>query len=67
MHMRTTITLDRDVLDVLQKETGLKSKSKAVLRAVEDFLRRRRLKKVLARSGTYPFHPMTAAWRHLDR
>ena len=65
--MRTTITLDRGLLGALQKETGLKSKSKAVLLAVEDYLRRRKLKKILSRAGQYKFHAMTAEWRHLER
>lgn len=65
--MRTTITLDRDILGSLQKETGLKSKSKAALLAIEDYLRRRRVKRILDRSGQYKFHPMTADWRHLER
>jgi Arc/MetJ family transcription regulator len=65
--MRTTITLDRSILGALQKETGLRSKSKAVLTAVQDYLRRRRLARVLNRSGSYKFHSQTAAWRHLER
>ena len=65
--MRTTITLDQQLLGVLQKETGLKSRSKAVLLAVQDFLRRRRLRRVLERCGQYHFHPQTAEWRHHDR
>ena len=65
--MRTTITLDRGLLGALQKETGFKSKSKAVLLAVEEYLRRRTLKKILDRAGRYKFHPMTAEWRHLER
>ena len=65
--MRTTITLDRNVLGVLQKETGLRSKSKAVLTAVRDYLRRRRLERVFKKSGSYKFHSQTAEWRHLER
>lgn len=59
--------LDRAILGVLQKETGMKSKSKAVLAAIEDYLRRRRLKKVLDHCGEYQFHPSTAEWRHHER
>ena len=65
--MRTTIMLDKDILGVLQKETGLKSKSRAVLLAVEDYLRRRRIKKVMDQAGSYTFHAKTAEWRHLER
>ena len=65
--MRTTITLDRDILGILQKETKLKSKSKAVLLAVEDYLRRRRVKKILDHAGGYDFDVMTAERRHHER
>jgi len=65
--MRTTITLDQNILGALQKETGLHSKSKAVLTAVQDYLRRRRLARVLNRSGSYKFHAQTSEWRHLER
>jgi Arc/MetJ family transcription regulator len=65
--MRTTITLDQGILGLLQKETRLKSKSKAVLLAVEDYLRRRRVKKILDQAGRYKFDALTAEWRHHER
>ena len=65
--MRTTVILNADILQALQRETGLKSKSKAVLLAVEDYLKKRRIKKVLDQSGQYTFHAKTAEWRHLER
>jgi Arc/MetJ family transcription regulator len=65
--MRTTITLDQALLGVLQKETGLKSKSKAVLLAVKDYLRRRKLRSILGRAGQFKFHESTADWRHFER
>ncbi len=65
--MRTTITLDQNILGNLQRETGIKSKSRAVLLAIEDFLRRRRLKKVLNRCGEYRFDSETADRRHHER
>lgn len=65
--MRTTITLDQNILGVLRKETGLKSKSKAVLVAVEDYLRRRQVKKILDQAGRYSFDSMTSERRHHER
>ena len=65
--MRTTITLDKMILGVLQRETGSKSKSQAVLLAVNDYLRRRRLKKILDHAGEYHFDPLTAECRHHER
>ena len=66
--MRTTIMMDAKILLELSKETGLKSKSKAVFMVVQGYLRQQRLKRLASRRGTYKFHPMTAQWRHtLDR
>ena len=65
--MRTTVMLDQGLLGRLLKETGLPSNSKAVVLAVQDYLRRRKLQKILSQCGQYSFHPMTARWRHLDR
>lgn len=42
--MRTTITIDRRVLEDLQKATGEKSKSAALNRAAEEYLRREKLR-----------------------
>jgi hypothetical protein len=66
--MRTTIMMDSKLLLELSRETGFKSKSKAVLAVVQTYLRQQRLKRLAARRGSYKFHPMTAQWRHtLDR
>ena len=42
--MRTTITIDRRVLEDLQEATGEKSKSAALNRAAEEYLRREKLR-----------------------
>ena len=41
--MRTTITIDQGMLDELVEATGEKSKSAALNRAVEEYLRREKL------------------------
>ena len=42
--MRTTITIDRRVLEELQEATGEKSKSAALNKAAEEYLRREKLR-----------------------
>ena len=42
--MRTTITIDRKLLDELVETTGEKSKSAALNKAAEDYVRREKLR-----------------------
>jgi Arc/MetJ family transcription regulator len=42
--MRTTITIDRSLLEELQQATGEKSKSAALNKAAEEYLRREKLR-----------------------
>ncbi len=42
--MRTTITIDRQLLDELVETTGEKSKSAALNKAAEDYVRREKLR-----------------------
>jgi Arc/MetJ family transcription regulator len=65
--MRTTINLDSAVLESVCRATGVRSRSRAAKLALEDFLRRGRLKKILDARGTFRFHPKTAEWRHIER
>ena len=49
--MRTTLDLDPKLLDDVVKATGQKSKTKAVSKALEDYIRDDRLKRLLRRQG----------------
>ena len=42
--MRTTITIDRELLDELVETTGEKSKSAALNKSAEDYVRREKLR-----------------------
>ena len=42
--MRTTVTIDRSLLEELQEATGEKSKSAALNKAAEEYLRREKLR-----------------------
>ena len=49
--MRTTLDVNPRLLDEVVKATGEKSKSKAVNRALGDYLRSNRMKRLLALQG----------------
>ncbi len=50
--MRTTINVDEKLLADIVETTGQKTKSKAVQKALEEYLRRERLKGLLALQGS---------------
>ncbi len=49
--MRTTLDVDEKLLDAVVNATGEKSKSKAVNKALQDYIRRRNLGRLLASRG----------------
>ena len=50
--MATTLTLESDLLEEVTAETGEKTKASAVRKALEEFLRERRLRELMAMAGT---------------
>lgn len=50
--MATTVTLDSDLLDEVMEETREKTKASAVRKALEEFLRERRLRELRSMLGT---------------
>ena len=52
--MRTTLNIDSSLLKEVVKQTGEKSKGKAVDRAMEDFLRRKAVERLVAARGSFP-------------
>ena len=65
--MRTTVTLDGKKLSELLNETGAKSKAEAVSKAVDDYLRRKRIEKIKALKGTLEFDLTAEEIRHRER
>jgi Arc/MetJ family transcription regulator len=53
--MRTTVTLDYEILDELLKKTKARSKASAVKEAVRDYLRREKIKEIKAAKGKLDF------------
>ena len=65
--MRTTVTIDYDVLEELMKETKARSKASAVREAVRDYLRRQKLKKIKSMKGQLEFDFEADEIRHNER
>jgi len=65
--MRTTVTIEYDVLEELMKETKAKSKASAVKEAVRDYLRRQKLKKIRSLKGKLRFDLEADEIRHHER
>ena len=62
--MRTTINLEKEELTQLLTATHLKNKSKAVRIAIEEFLRKERLKKIDLLRGRLSFDTTIMKARH---
>ncbi len=65
--MRTNLTLDSALIEKVQKYTGAKTKAKAVVTAMEDFLRWKQVEKVKAYKGKLKFRHDTATARKKTR
>lgn len=49
--MRATLNIPDDLLSEVQKETGEKSKTKAITIAMKEFIRQKKIKQLLALRG----------------
>ncbi len=65
--MRSTVTLEKAMLDELLAETRASSKTSAVREAVSDYLRRRRVEKIKSMRGKLEFDLTAEELRHYDR
>jgi len=65
--MRTNITLDSRLVERLRVATESSTKAKAVVLAIEDFLRRRRVGQIRDFRGKLRFRRDTATSRHHAR
>ena len=65
--MRATVTIDKDVLDELQKETCSKSKTTAVKLAIREYLRRKKIEKIKSMKGKLEFDLTADEIRHYER
>ena len=65
--MRATVTLDKDKLDVLVKETKSRSKASAVMLAIDEFLRRKKIDRIRSMKGKLEFDLTAYEIRHHER
>jgi predicted DNA-binding ribbon-helix-helix protein len=65
--MRTTVTLEKGMIDELLDETKAKNKASAVREAVGDYLRRKKISKIKSLKGKLEFDHETAVRRHNER
>jgi hypothetical protein len=49
--MRVTLNIPDNLIEDLVKETGAKTKTLAITKAIEDYLKKRRLEKLLSLQG----------------
>lgn len=65
--MRATVTIQKEILDELVQETGLKSKASAVKTAISEYLKQRRIEKIKAMKGKLKFDKTAEEIRHYER
>ncbi|HMD86606.1 MAG TPA: type II toxin-antitoxin system VapB family antitoxin [Terriglobia bacterium] len=53
--MRTTMNFDDDVLRTVQEETGARTKAQAVHEVLKDFVRRKKIEKLIQLQGKVRF------------
>lgn len=62
--MRTTINIDDQTLDFVMKETGAATKTEAIRQALEDYVRRRKIEKLISLGGKVKFD---VGWKALRK
>ncbi len=65
--MRSTVTIEKDILDQLVKETKAKTKASAVKLAAAEYLRRKKINKIRSLRGKLEFDLDADELRHHDR
>jgi len=65
--MRATVTIEKDRLDLLMKETNSRSKTSAVKIAIDDYLRKKKIEKIKSMKGKLDFDMTADEIRHRER
>jgi len=65
--MRATVTIEKNVLDELVKATGARSKSAAVKEIIDEYLRKRKVQKIMSMKGKLSFELAADEIRHYER
>ena len=62
--MRTTLNIDDDMLRIVQAETGARTKTQAVHEALKDYVRRKKIEKLISLGGKVRF---SSDWKTLRK
>lgn len=65
--MRSTVTIEKDVLDELLKETKAKSKASAVKKVINEFLKKKKIERIKSLKGKLDFDLTADEIRHYER
>lgn len=65
--MRTTVTLDSKLIETLQEVSQSKTKAKAVVTAIQDYLQRHQITKIKELKGKMKFDLSADEIRHAQR
>lgn len=65
--MRATVTIEKDKLDTLMKETKSRSKASAVKIAIDEYLRKKKIEKIKSMRGKLEFTMTAGEIRHRER
>lgn len=65
--MRATVTIEKDKLDMLMKETKSRSKASAVKIAINEYLRKKKIEKIKSMRGKLEFDMTADEIRHRER
>ena len=65
--MRSTITIEKDILDELLKETKAKSKASAVKEAIREYIKRGKVERIKSMKGKLEFDLTADEMRHHER
>ena len=65
--MRATVTIEKDKLDVLLRETKSRSKASAVKIAIDEYLRKKKIEKIKSMRGKLEFDMTADEIRHRER
>ena len=65
--MRATVTIEKDMLDDLLKETKARNKATAVKKVIREYLRRKKIERIKSMKGKLEFDMTADEIRHHER
>ena len=65
--MRATVTIEKNILDSILRETHAKSNTSAVKIVIDDYLRRKKIEKIKSMKGKLEFDKSAEEIRHYER